>query len=382
MRRLSVLVAPAALFLAAVIPVRGYVEVPYTLGRTVQESSNIVLMQVEKINKEKNLIIFKKVQDIKGKHPEEQIKHNIGKRGFHMREWQNIMTWAEEGKKAIFFHNGGASETCLGTYWYQCYKEGEWWGLSHAEPFMLRTFCGEPEKLAAAVTAMLQGREVVVSCFADGPKEQFHQRKGKLQQMKASLKLMDYNARRDFVAFGGDGVDIPEFKTIPLLAESSAGWKFIAAAQAASLGNRWQLPDFDDAAWESGKAPIGYGEPEIEKRGGKTIALTGQPVLFRKAFDVPAELLSQKGVVFRMGIASDNNATVYLNGKLADQDTEADHEFMYWNRDVELTAAQLKPGRNVLAIQVNNATSSSDLYLDVEFTAQIPVPKKAPEKKP
>src|SRR5688572_9598793 len=136
------------------------------------------------------------------------------------------MNWAAVGKKAVFCHNGGASETCIGNYWYQCYLQGEWWGMSHAEPFMLRTYCADPEKLVAAVATLLQGKEVIVPCLADGPKEQFHLAKGKLQRMKASLKLQDYNAKRDFVAFGGDGEDIPEFKTVTLLAEGSAGWRF------------------------------------------------------------------------------------------------------------------------------------------------------------
>ena len=91
--------------------------------------------------------------DLKGKHPTDVVKHAIGKRGFHPREWQNIIAWAEPGKKAVFFHNGGASETCIGTYWYQCYREGEWWGMSHAEPYLLRTFCGDPEKLASHLPA-------------------------------------------------------------------------------------------------------------------------------------------------------------------------------------------------------------------------------------
>src|SRR5262249_11934067 len=151
------------------------------------------------------LIVFKKVQDLKGKHPEQEIKHNIGKRGFHPREWQNVMGWAEPGKKAVFFHNGGQSETRIGTYWYQGSRDGAGWGMPVAEAFLLRPYCGDAEKLAATVTALLQDREVVVPCLQDGPKDQFHQRKGKLQRLRASLKLLDYNPKRDFVAFGGDG---------------------------------------------------------------------------------------------------------------------------------------------------------------------------------
>ena len=134
-------------------PSHAYVEAPYTLGRIIHESSNIVLMKVEKVDKEKNMIIYRKVRDIKGKHPTDVIKHNIGRGGFNPREWQYVMEWAEVGKTAIFFHNGGASETCIGNYWYQCYPNGEWWGLSHGEPFLLRSFYGNIDKLIPAVTA-------------------------------------------------------------------------------------------------------------------------------------------------------------------------------------------------------------------------------------
>lgn len=181
-----------------------YVEIPYTLGRVVQESTAITLMRVEKVDKERNLILFKKVKDIKGSHPTEVIKHNIGRGGFHPREWQFIMEWADAGKTALFFNNGGASETCIGNYWYQAYAGGEWWNMSHAEPYMLRSFAGNPEKLATAVTAMLAGQEVVVPCMVDGDKMALQLRTAKIQRLKASLKLQEYNAQRDFVGFGGD----------------------------------------------------------------------------------------------------------------------------------------------------------------------------------
>src|SRR5437588_9843614 len=95
-------------------PAQAYVEAPYSLGRVVAESTNIVVMQVEKVDKVNNRIIYRKVRDLKGKHPTNEIKHNIGKGGFHPREWQYPMEWAEVGKTAAFFHNGGSRQTCIG----------------------------------------------------------------------------------------------------------------------------------------------------------------------------------------------------------------------------------------------------------------------------
>ncbi len=181
-----------------------YVEVPYSLGRLVQESTHVMTLQVEKVDKVKNLIIFRKVKDIKGTHAGDVVKHNIGKAGFHPRESETIMKWAEPGKIAVFMHNGGASETCIGGYWYQAYPQGEWWGMSHGEPFLNRSFAGKTEKLATSVASMLTGQEVVVPCMMDGDKNALQLGTAKIHRLKASLKIQDYNPQRDFQGVGGN----------------------------------------------------------------------------------------------------------------------------------------------------------------------------------
>jgi hypothetical protein len=62
---------------------RAYVEAPYTLGRVIAESSNVLVMRVEKVDKEKNMIIYRKVRDLKGQHPTETIKNQAQ----HWQEW-------------------------------------------------------------------------------------------------------------------------------------------------------------------------------------------------------------------------------------------------------------------------------------------------------
>lgn len=160
----SPLILVAGLFLALfLVPgSRAYVEERYTLARVINESTNIVLVRIERVNKERKLIFYKKVADLKGKHPADVIKHNLGVGGFNLREQTLPMEWAEVGKLAIFFHNGGASETCIGKYWYQAYAGGEWWNHSHGEPYMCRTFCGEIEALQAAVEKLLKNEDVIV----------------------------------------------------------------------------------------------------------------------------------------------------------------------------------------------------------------------------
>jgi hypothetical protein len=156
----------AVLLLVALLagPASAYVEERYTLCRWINESTNIVLMKVEKVNKERKLLYFTKVADLKGKHPADTIKQNLGVGGFNPKENALPVEWAEPGKLAIFFHNGSASETCIGKYWYQCYPGGEWWNHSHGEPYVARTYCGDVEVLKDAVEKILKGEAAVIPC--------------------------------------------------------------------------------------------------------------------------------------------------------------------------------------------------------------------------
>ncbi|MEI7687772.1 MAG: hypothetical protein WCL32_22430, partial [Planctomycetota bacterium] len=183
-KRLSIVAIALALTFALGWPALAYIEVPHSFGQVVGQSTNIVLMRVEAVDKEKNLIIYRKVRDVKGVHPQEVIKHNIGRNGLRPNEWKPTMDWAEPGKIAVFFYNGGASETCIGNWWYQAYAGGEWWNHVHGEPFLLRSYCGAPEKLPALVTAVMENKEVIVPCMVDGNKEDLHNRTAKIQRLK------------------------------------------------------------------------------------------------------------------------------------------------------------------------------------------------------
>jgi len=205
MKKMLKLLAPVVVGAAMLLsprPAQAYVEAPMSLGSIIQQSSNVLLMKVEKVDREKNLIIFRKVKDIKGVHPTDIIKHNIAHAGFNPREWQYVMEGAQVGNLAVMFHNGAASETFLPGYWYQTYA-GDWWAMSHGEPFLLRSYAGKPEKLAAAVASIIAGQEVVIPCMVDD-KTLLHTRAAKIQRVKASMKIQDYNPKRDFVGWGNE----------------------------------------------------------------------------------------------------------------------------------------------------------------------------------
>jgi len=303
MQCLCGLITAALLVFCLNRPTQGYVEATYTLGKTIAESTNIMLCVVESVDKQKNTIIYKKVRDLKGSHPGDTIKHNIAQAGFEPREWQNVMAWAEPGKTAVFFHNGGAGECCIENYWYQTPNAGEWWNMSHAEPFFLRTFCGKPDKLAAAITAMLAGQEVVVPCMVDGDKKAIQARTAKLMRMKASMVIQDYNAQRDFVDFGSGGDELrsvagmPGFTHTLALSRIGAGVIGIAAGdmnndgradlcifgerQVSLLQNAGNVFDEVRLPMKGGARAVAWGDYDGDKKMDVFVATPAGPRLFR-----------------------------------------------------------------------------------------------------
>ena len=158
-----------------------------------------------------------------------------------------------------------------------------------------------------------------------------------------------------------------------------AQWKYLD--DGSNPGSAWQTPAFDDRAWKSGAAPLGYGDPGIET----TVSFGPDPqrkqitTYFRHEFDRgAAEHVEQS--VFR--IRSDDGIVVYLNGKEVirnnlptgeiGRDTTAitalndlDERLC---RHFRVAGDRLVAGRNVLAVEVHQAEpASSDLFLDLDL---------------
>jgi HEAT repeat protein len=156
-------------------PLRAYVDDAPSLGQIIKDSSNIVVLQVDKVSNEKRVIIFQKLADLKGKSPAEPIKHHITD-GLHPREPKLVMDWAEPGKLAIGFHNGKTCQVCLGSYWYECAVlaqapgagAGNWWSMTRGMPEQAMAYFGPAAKLREHVTAMLAGKEVVITAVTHG----------------------------------------------------------------------------------------------------------------------------------------------------------------------------------------------------------------------
>lgn len=211
-------------------PTHAYVDNALTLGAVVKQSTNITVVKVDKVNRDKRAIIFKKVTDLKGKEAAEEIKHQITD-GFHHRTPRTILDWAEQaqesGRVAIVFRNDKVMQVCLGTYWYECAaKEAPWWSMTDAKPELFLAYFGTTEKLRTHVESMLAGKPTVITCLPHGQNgfgAYFHMafrtapgsKDFPVQRVRASLDMpaVVYQIEKDpkyFVGLGAaDAKDLP-----------------------------------------------------------------------------------------------------------------------------------------------------------------------------
>lgn len=167
---------------------------------------------------------------------------------------------------------------------------------------------------------------------------------------------------------------------LPLIQAGSAWrWRF----DAASVGTAWHAPGFDDSKWAVGRAELGFGDGDE-----KTVISSGRAPLpvtayFRQEFQVPADLAVGQ---LQLRLLRDDGAVVYLNGREIVRDNMPDGVVgpMTLARSTseggEFHAFTLKPtgllaGRNVLAVEVHQASaSSSDLSFDLALSV-VPGPE-------
>jgi len=147
------------------------------------------------------------------------------------------------------------------------------------------------------------------------------------------------------------------------------------------LGAEWREVDFDDAAWDSGHAPLGYGDDDIatviefgpnEKRKHVTS-------YFRAVFEVTKDLEETDTLAT---LRCDDGAIIYLNGKEVIRYNMPAGDVGYRELSLKMVSDQeesiltdysidskgIKKGRNVLAAEVHQrAGVSSDLIFDLRF---------------
>ncbi len=181
--------------------------------------------------------------------------------------------------------------------------------------------------------------------------------------------------------------------TQALVTAGEAGWKYHDAGTAPSAD--WTTLGFDDSAWGSGSAPLGY-----DSNGADTWIVTpvsygldpaNKPLTtwYRKTFTV-ADASAVVGLAATLMV--DDGCVVYLNGQELFRDGLAPgdvNEFTAANRTVGGTdesdygpiviaddkTSLLVDGVNVIAVEVHqDKVTSSDTCIDLTLDAQVATP--------
>lgn len=159
-------------------------------------------------------------------------------------------------------------------------------------------------------------------------------------------------------------------------------WKYFDKGN--SVGTGWQIGIFDDSAWSSGKAELGYGESDEATKisYGSNSSNKYPAYYFRKKFSLTDK---DRFTSYRISLKVDDGAVIYINGKEFYRFNMRENETVNFNTyaftDVPSEKAQielaidpafLQSGENVVAVEVhqNNATSS-DVSFDMQLTASI-----------
>ncbi len=161
-------------------------------------------------------------------------------------------------------------------------------------------------------------------------------------------------------------------------------WKYNDTGS--TLGFTWRLPDYDDSAWTSGNAEMGYGDSDETTTlsyGGNPSAKT-PAYYFRKTFTLPDDAVPLSA---RLILKRDDAAALFLNGKefhrdanlpnLASSKTYATSATTLENvySDIHIPATLLQPGQNLLAVEIHQATplydTDNDLSFDLELTGTL-----------
>jgi HEAT repeat protein len=146
-------------------PGRAFLDFSPTLGRVIRDAPQIVVLEVDKVSRDKQVIVFKKIANLKGNDAADEVKHKLTD-GFHPRQARTILDWAEPGQIAICFRTDNIALTCIGRSWYQCSPSGpSGWIMNTGRADLCYAYSGSADRLRDHVTAMLNGREVVITAL-------------------------------------------------------------------------------------------------------------------------------------------------------------------------------------------------------------------------
>jgi len=187
--------------------------------------------------------------------------------------------------------------------------------------------------------------------------------------------------------YGQPGASPPvkvSVRDIPIAAGSE--WKYLDTG--IDPGGAWRTPNFNDAAWRSGRAQLGYGEDDESTvvRYGPDPNNKYVTTWFRRTFQV-ADASATTNLLLRL--LRDDGAIVYINGVEVFRSNMTNgvvtattfaatvvgdtNETTFFERNISPNV--LVAGTNIIAVEVHQANAtSSDLGFDLELIAQTRIP--------
>ncbi|HEY0456857.1 MAG TPA: Ig-like domain-containing protein [Verrucomicrobiae bacterium] len=172
----------------------------------------------------------------------------------------------------------------------------------------------------------------------------------------------------------------------PALVRSGSIWKYRDTGN--DLGAGWSASAFDDRAWASGPAQLGYGDGDE----ATVVSYGSDPnnkyitTYFRRAFDVP-DPFRYTNLLCRL--IRDDGAVVYVNGQEAYRANMPSGPINFSTPalttignadetnvvDTFVNPGMLVAGTNVIAVEMHQSSgTSSDLSFDLEVLGLRPVP--------
>ncbi|MFC1762112.1 lamin tail domain-containing protein [Planctomycetota bacterium] len=176
--------------------------------------------------------------------------------------------------------------------------------------------------------------------------------------------------------------------------EKQTEWKYQDAGQ--DLGTDWIAPDYNDLAWSSGNAQLGYGDNDE----ATTISFGENPndkhrtTYFRKFFHI--DTLPSLDFL-TLNILRDDGAVVYLNGTEVARsnmptddvhyETKAEDAVSGGDEDAFFTFTMstnpLLQGNNLIAVEIHQISpTSSDVSFDLELIGEKQKPTYRTQVKP
>jgi len=189
----------ACLLLAWPRPAVAYIDfLPATLGSLCSQATHIDVLKVEKFSSANGVILFKSAQQLKAKGvlplPEGPLTKLVIRP--NITGAKVILDWTAEGKTAVLFARGNGFKShahlYIDGYWYLVAwnVNGKCWDALNGEPTMLCRYCGTADKLREALPKILRGEEVVVQAMARDNRQDLEQRRARVQDLRASLRIL------------------------------------------------------------------------------------------------------------------------------------------------------------------------------------------------